>query len=132
MWFGYSRHILQRLVSFNYFIILGRLLIYLSNECKSGEDKAEDDKLLDDSTIVVYPESNVESVEPHNQCFFDPDFPDQKSLLAIVERHGQVLFQPFDQEGLRVDSLHLESGRTQRSGCSPAGSSGAIFWGLIK
>jgi hypothetical protein len=25
-----------------------------------------------------------------------------------VERHGQVLFQPFDQEGLRVDSLHLE------------------------
>ena len=25
-----------------------------------------------------------------------------------MERHGQVLFQPFDQEGLRVDSLHLE------------------------
>ena len=40
--------------------------------------------------------------------FFDSDFLDQKSLRAIVERHGQVLFQPFDQEGLRVDSLHLE------------------------
>ena len=40
--------------------------------------------------------------------FFDPDFPDQKSLRAFVERHGQVLFQLFDQEGLRVDSLHLE------------------------
>jgi len=26
---------------------------------------------------------------------------------SIVERHAQVLFQPFDREGLRVDSLHL-------------------------
>ena len=25
-----------------------------------------------------------------------------------MERHGQVLFQSFDKEGLRVDSLHLE------------------------
>ena len=25
-----------------------------------------------------------------------------------MERHDQVLFQPFHQEGLRVDSLHLE------------------------
>jgi len=40
--------------------------------------------------------------------FFDPDFPDQKSLREIVERHDQVLFQLFNQEGLRVDSLHLK------------------------
>jgi len=39
--------------------------------------------------------------------FFDPDFPDQKLLKSIVQKHGQVIFQPFDQEGLRVDSLHL-------------------------
>ena len=56
------------------------------------------------------PESKIEGLEPHNQCVFDQksDFPDQKSLRAIVETHDQVLFQPFDQEGLRVDSLHLE------------------------
>jgi hypothetical protein len=40
--------------------------------------------------------------------FFDPDFPDQEALKSIVRRHGQILFQPFDQEGLRVESLHLE------------------------
>ena len=40
--------------------------------------------------------------------FFDPDFPDQEALKSIVRRHGQILFQPFDQEGLRVKSLHLE------------------------
>ena len=48
-------------------------------------------------------------MEPHNQCFIDPDFLDQKSLRAIVEKHGQVLFQPFDQEELRVDSQHPEN-----------------------
>ena len=25
-----------------------------------------------------------------------------------MERHGQVLFRPFDQEGLKMVSLHLE------------------------
>jgi hypothetical protein len=76
----------------------------LSNPLESAEDKAEEDNLLENSTI----DSKIEGGEFYNQCFFDPDFPDQKSLRAIVERHGQVLFQPFDQEGLRVDSLHLE------------------------
>jgi len=51
----------------------------LSNPLESAEDKAEEDSLLDESTIEVYPESKVEGVEHHNQCFFDPDFPDQKS-----------------------------------------------------
>ena len=50
----------------------------------------------------------IEGLGPHDQCFSDPDFPDQNSLRAIVERHGQFPFQPFDQEDLRVDSLHLE------------------------
>jgi len=72
----------------------------LSNPLESTEDKAVEDNLLDDSTIEVYPESKIESVGPHNQCFFAPDFPDQKSSRAIVERFGQGLFQPFDQEGL--------------------------------
>jgi len=62
----------------------------LSNPLESTEDKAEEDNLLDDATIKVYPESRIEGMEPHNQCFFDPDFPDQKSLRAIMERHGQV------------------------------------------
>ena len=40
--------------------------------------------------------------------FFDPNFPDQDALKSILRRHGQIFFQPFDQEGLRVESLHLE------------------------
>ena len=40
--------------------------------------------------------------------FFDPSFPDQDALKSIVRRHGLILFQPFDQEGLRVESVHLE------------------------
>ena len=39
---------------------------------------------------------------------FDPNFPDQDALKSIVRRHGQIFFQPFDQEGLRVENLHLE------------------------
>ena len=40
--------------------------------------------------------------------FFDPSFPDQDALKSIFRRHGLILFQPFDQEGLRVESLNLE------------------------
>ena len=69
----------------------------LSNPLESAKEKAEVDRFLDDASIEVYPESKIEGLEPHNQYFFDPDFSDQKSLRAIVERHGQVLFQPFDQ-----------------------------------
>ena len=49
----------------------------LSNPLESAEHKAVEDNLLDDSTIEVCPE--IDGVEPHNQCFFDPDSPDQKS-----------------------------------------------------
>ena len=51
----------------------------LSNPLECTEDKAVEDSLLDDSTTEVYAESKIEGVEPHNQCFFDPDFPDEKS-----------------------------------------------------
>ena len=69
----------------------------LSNPLETTEDKyLEEDSLLDNATIEVYPESKIKGMKPHNQCFFDPDFPNQKSLRAIVERHGQVIFQPFD------------------------------------
>ena len=40
--------------------------------------------------------------------FFDPSFPDQDALKSIVRKHGPILFQPFDQECLRVENLHLE------------------------
>ena len=40
--------------------------------------------------------------------FYVPSFPYQDALKSIVCRHGKILFQPFDQEGLRVESLHLE------------------------
>ena len=40
--------------------------------------------------------------------FFYPSFLDQDALKSIVRKHGQKLFQPFDQEDLRVESLHLE------------------------
>ena len=43
-----------------------------------------------------------------HSMFFNSIFPDQDALKSIVRRHGQILFQPFDQEGLRVESLHLE------------------------
>ena len=39
--------------------------------------------------------------------FFDPTFPDLNTLRNIVQRHREVLFQPFDQEGLWVDPLVL-------------------------
>ena len=40
-----------------------------TNPLESAEDKAKEDKLLDDSTIEVYPESKIEGVDPRNQCF---------------------------------------------------------------
>ena len=40
--------------------------------------------------------------------FFYPNFLDQDALKSIVRRHGQIFFHPFYQEGLRVESLHLE------------------------
>ena len=38
----------------------------LSNPLESTEDKAEEDKLLDDDIIEFYPDSKIEG---YNQCF---------------------------------------------------------------
>jgi len=46
----------------------------LWNPFESTEDKIEEDKLLDDATIEVYPDSKIEGLEPHYQVIFDPDF----------------------------------------------------------
>jgi len=37
-----------------------------------------------------------------------------KTRQSIVRRHGQIFFRPFDQEGLRIESLHF---RMLSSGC---------------
>ena len=66
------------------------------NPLDSTEDKAEKDQ-LDDSTFDVYPGPKTEELEePHNQCFFEPDFSNQMSLRSIFQRHGQVFLQLFD------------------------------------
>ena len=56
----------------------------LSNLLEETRDKTEEDKLLNDATIEVYADSKIEGMEPHNQCFFGPDFFDQISLRSIV------------------------------------------------
>ena len=38
---------------------------------------------------------------------FEPNFPDQQAIQSIVWTHGWILFQPFDQEDIRIDSLHF-------------------------
>ena len=80
----------------------------MANPLEALEDKAEEDAILDDVNFDVYPGGSEEAPEAYNQCFFDHSFPDQDALKSIVRRHGQILFHPFDQEGLRVESLHLE------------------------
>jgi len=47
----------------------------LPNSLESTEDKAEEDRLLEDSNIEVYPDSRIEELEPHNQCFTTLIFP---------------------------------------------------------
>ena len=79
----------------------------LSNPLESTEDKAVEDNLLDDSTIEVYPESKIESVGPHNQCFLP--------LIFRTKSHqGQSwkdLAKFCSNHSIRkdsVDNLHLE------------------------
>ena len=63
-----------------------------------------EDNLFQENDIDVFPREKSENWE---KCFFDPTFPDLNTLRNIVQRHEEVLFQPFDQEGLRVDPLVL-------------------------
>ena len=57
---------------------------------------------MDNANVDVYPKSILEVWE---QYHFNLDFPKLDHLKAIVREHGGTLFQPFDQEGLRVESL---------------------------
>ena len=61
---------------------------------------APEDDLLEGSTIGVFPDLNLEVWE---SCHFNPDFSELDTLKGIVKNHG-TLFQPFDREGLRVES----------------------------
>jgi hypothetical protein len=49
----------------------------------------------------------LEKIGKLGAMFFYRTFPDLNTLKNIVQSHGKVLFQPFDQEGLRVDPLIL-------------------------
>ena len=77
----------------------------MENPIEFGQDLAPEDDLLECSNIGVFPDLNSEAWE---SCTFNPDFPDLDRLKEIVKLHGNVLFQPFDQEGLRVEPLRLK------------------------
>ena len=68
-----------------------------------SQDIAPEDDLLEN--LDVFP-SQVS--EPWESCTFNPDFPQLERLKDIVKSHGAILFQPFDQEGLRVSPLKLK------------------------
>jgi hypothetical protein len=75
------------------------------NPLDSSQDEAPEDLLLDTSELEVFPEAIQEGME---QCHFNEDFPKLDKLKEIVANHGSVLFQPFDQQGLKVDPLQLK------------------------
>ena len=41
----------------------------MSNPLDAIEDKAEEDEILDDAYLDVYPEASDEEPEAYNQCF---------------------------------------------------------------
>ena len=55
-----------------------------------------------------------EKSENWEQCYFDSTFRVLNTLRNIVQRHGKVLFRPFDKVGLRVDPLVLSVGPNAR------------------
>ena len=64
----------------------------MANPLEAIEDKAEEDSILDDANLDVYPGASEEEPEAYNQCFFDSNFPDQDALKSIVRRHEKILF----------------------------------------
>ena len=68
----------------------------MENPIELGQDLAPEDNLLECFNIEEFP--NLKS-EAWKSCTFHPDFPD----LDCLKYHRNVLFQPFDQEGLRMD-----------------------------
>ena len=41
----------------------------MSNPLDAINDKAEEDQIIDDANLDVYPEATVEEPEAYNQCF---------------------------------------------------------------
>ena len=46
----------------------------MANPLEAIEDKAEEDSILDDANLDVYPEGSEEAPEAYNQCFLTPVF----------------------------------------------------------
>ena len=46
----------------------------MTNPLETTEDKAEEDAILDDANLDVYPGGSEESPEAYNQCFLTPVF----------------------------------------------------------
>ena len=70
----------------------------MANALEAIEDKAEEDSILDDANLDVYPGASSEEPGAYNQCFFETSFPDQDARKSIVRKHGQILFQPFKRK----------------------------------
>ena len=77
----------------------------MQNPLETGANHAPEDSLMANANMDVYPEPTLEAWE---QCHFNLDFPKLDHLKAIVREYSRTLFQPFDQEGLRVKPLKLK------------------------
>ena len=65
----------------------------MANPLDAIEDKAEEDPILKDTNLDVYPEVAVEEPEAYNQYIFGPDFLNQDALKSIVRQHGLISLQ---------------------------------------
>ena len=74
----------------------------LENPLYNLNDSAPEDSIED---LSVFP---MEPLEMMSQCHFNPSFPLLAELKEIAARHGQVLFQPFDQKGMLCTPMHIE------------------------
>ena len=72
-----------------------------ANALDAIEDKAEEDQILDNANLDVYPEAVVEEPEAYNQCVLTLVFwtKTRSSQWSVGMANS---FQPFDKEGLRV------------------------------
>jgi hypothetical protein len=75
------------------------------NPLDSAHDQAPEDSIIDNEPVEVFP---MEVQEVLHQCHFNPNFPMLDELKKIVSNHGNILFQAFDYEGLRVPALKLK------------------------
>ena len=90
----------------------------LSNPLESAEDKAEEDNLLENLTIEVYPDSKIEGGELHNQCF-----------LTQWRDMAKFSFNHSIRKASELTAYIWKWIPTRRSECSPVALLGVIFWG---